>query len=49
MQYFVEEEPQQSPTDQIQIAEVSPNYAESSSISDVETDLFIGPPKSRSK
>ncbi|XP_008438120.1 MADS-box protein SOC1-like isoform X3 [Cucumis melo] len=47
--YFVEEEPQQSPTDQIQIAEVSPNYAESSSISDVETDLFIGPPKSRSK
>ena len=48
MQYDVEEERQQSPT-QIQLAEVSPNYGESSSISDVETDLFIGPPKSRSK
>uniref|UniRef100_A0A0A0L4C0 K-box domain-containing protein n=2 Tax=Cucumis sativus TaxID=3659 RepID=A0A0A0L4C0_CUCSA len=46
--YDVEEERQQSPT-QIQLAEVSPNYGESSSISDVETDLFIGPPKSRSK
>ncbi|XP_038902636.1 MADS-box protein SOC1-like [Benincasa hispida] len=44
--YCVEQERQQSPTQQL--AEVSP-YPESSSISDVETDLFIGPPnKSRS-
>ncbi|XP_022974114.1 MADS-box protein SOC1-like isoform X1 [Cucurbita maxima] len=43
--YLVQLEPRQSLT---QVREVSP-YLETSSTFDVETDLFIGPPKPRSK
>ncbi|CAK9319019.1 unnamed protein product [Citrullus colocynthis] len=44
--YFVERKPQQSATQQLAEVSACPG---SSSVSDVETELFIGPPKSRPK